>query len=260
MARTLSLLAFIAFFLFPSGDALAFDISGPQPPAPYGVFSTLSADSPRTGRSAVAFMYEKSGEPDFSRYSTQLAVAVTNTVEFGMNIPYVDNDATGIEDIAFHLKHRFFEEGMYGPSVAYLVTASLASNNEEYSTDGRGGLGIIASKRVGPVKAHLNLIYSKPWDSSLEDEIRFSAGIDFAASHDFRILAELLTRKSHFSDEVDHQEARVGYRFMHDERTFSTIGVGFGMSNKPPDFRIIASVSLIFPRSVKGIKKIYEEE
>lgn len=259
MKKALLYLAFFSPFVFSAGYCAAFDLSGPQPPAPFGIFSTMSADSPKKGSSAVAFSFEQSGEPDFYRYSSQLAVAVTGNVELGMNIPYVDDETTGLEDISFTLKHRFFEEGMYGPSIAYLLIASTASNTEELSTEGGAGAGLIASKRIGPVKGHINLIYRTPWDSSLEDEIRFSAGIDFAASHDFRILAELYTRKGHFSDKVDQREARLGYRFLYGERVFSTIGVAFGLNNKPPDYRIMASISLIFPRGQKTIKRIYEE-
>lgn len=254
--------AFLPALLFPvlltAGSCPAVELSGPQPPAPYGVFSTLSADSPEGGRSAVAFTFERAGDPDFSRYSSQLALGITDNLELGMNIPYVDNAENGLEDIAFTLKHRFFEEGMYGPSVAYLLTATLSSNNEFLSTDGSIGAGLVASKRLGPFKGHLNLLYSIPWDDDLDDEARFSGGVEFAASHDFRLLTELLLRKSNFSDDVDHKELRVGYRFLYKNEVFSTIGVGIGLDDREPAYRVMASVSLIFPRKVKYIERTFE--
>lgn len=253
--------AFFLLFLpllFAVRLSQAAELSGPQPPAPFGVFSTLSAESPEEGRSAVAFTFDQAGDPDFSRFSSQLALGVTESLELGMNIAYVDNGENGLEDIAFHIKHRFFEEGMYGPSLAYLITAT-ASSNSELSTDGSIGLGAVASKRVGPARGYLNLIYSHPWEDDLKDEIRFSTGLDFAASHDFRLLGELLIKKSYFSDEVDHRELRVGYRFLYGNELYSTIGVGVGLDDEEPAYRIIASVSLIFPRKVRYIERTTEE-
>lgn len=260
MKKSVFLLGCLLPVLFAAGLCGATEISGPQPPAPFGVFSTFSADSPEGGRSAVAFTFERAGDPDFSRYSSQLALGVTDNLELGMNIPYVDNGENGLEDIAFTLKHRFFQEGMYGPSVAYILTAALSSSNDELSTDGNIGGGLVTSKRLGPFKAHLNLFYLAPWDDDLKDEVRFSGGMEFAASHDFKLLSEVLLKKSNFSDDLDHKELRVGYRFLYKDEVFSTIGVGIGLDDKEPAFRIIASISLIFPRKVKYIERTYDEE
>ncbi len=52
----------------------------------------------------------------------------------------------------------------------------------------------------------------KPGKGRLEDEVSFLAGLDFAAAHNFKLLAELYCRKSHFSNKVDTIEGRVGYR------------------------------------------------
>jgi hypothetical protein len=244
-----------------SGSALAADLSGNQPPAPYSVFSTYSADSPPKGRSVVALSVEKAGKPDYWRYSSQMALGITNSIEFGLNLPYVDNGVSGVEDIAVTLKHRFFDEGRYGPSVAYLLTGSFASRNDDLSTKGRGGGGIIFSKRIGPVKAHLNGFYTVPWDKDLEDEIRVSGGLDFSASHDFKILAEFYAVKSHFSkDKVDQREARVGYRFIHNRDVFYTIGIGIGLEDEAPEYRLMASLSLMFPRTSAPPQRIYQEE
>jgi len=255
------ILAFISTWAILAGTCLAADLSGHQPASPYSVFSTYSADSPSKGRSVVALSIEKAGSPDYWRYSSQMAMAITNSIEFGLNIPYVDNGVSGLEDIAITLKHRFFDEGRYGPSVAYLLTGSFASRNDTLSTKGRGGGGLIFSKRLGPVKGHLNGFYTVPWDKDLEDEIRVSAGLDFAASHDFKILAELYAVKSHYSKEkVDQREARIGYRFIHNRDLFYTIGVGVGLEEEAPEYRIMASLSILFPRSARPPRRVFEEE
>lgn len=258
MKKYLLLAVFFFANFIMAGYCQGADLSGLQPPAPYGVFSTMSASSPPRGKAAFALAVERSGEPNFWRFATNLAYGITNSVEFSASIPYVDNSDSGLEDIAFGVKHRFFDEGKYGPSIAYLFTFSVASGVSERSTGGRAGGGIIVSKRVGPVNGHLNLFYALPFDSALKDELRFSAGIDFSASHDFQILGELYGRSSHFSDELDELEARFGYRFAIRELTFTTIGVGFDIKDRSPEYRIIASLTWIFPREKKTINRIYE--
>lgn len=251
----------LPFFLVIMSDYCeGFDLSGLQPPAPYGVFSTISANTPERGRAAVAFSVEKSGKPDFFRLSSQFAFGVTDNVEVGMNIPYFENSEEGLEDIAFGLKHRFFNEGRHGPSLAYIVTGSVDSGTEGLGTGGRFGGGLAVSKRIGPVYGHANALWCRPFDSDFEDEIRLSAGIDFSAAHNFKILGELFGRKSHFSEEFDQLEARMGYRFTGRDYTLTTLGVGFGIKDRFPGYRLMASVSLLFPRQETAIKRVYEEE
>lgn len=245
--------------VFPSGYGEGFDLSGLQPPAPYGVFSTMSANTPGKGRAAVAFSAEKSGRPDFFRLSTHLAYGITDNIEFSVSIPYVEDSVGGLEDMAFGIKHRFFNEGRYGPSVAYVLTASANSGIDELSTDGRIGAGIAFSKRVGPVYGHANIFYARPGKSVLEDEVRLSAGLDFSAAHDFRILGEFYGRKSHYSKEIDQLDVRFGYRFLTRKNLFTTLGVGFGIKDRTPEYRLMASMTILFPRKDRPIRKVYEE-
>ena len=158
MKRIIAIISFLSLCSVPA-SSMAMDMSGYQPPAPFRVFSTASADTPEQMQSAVSFTFEKVGTPDFKRYSTQLAMGITNSIEFGINIPYVDDSVEeGIEDITFSIKHRFFDEGKYGPSAAYILTGAKSSNNEQYSTKGGYGGGLIASKRLGPMQVLLNVL------------------------------------------------------------------------------------------------------
>ncbi|MEW6002410.1 MAG: hypothetical protein AB1638_07175 [Nitrospirota bacterium] len=255
---------FLCILLFSFCKAsYGFDISGLQPIAPYGVFSTFSADSLLKGKIAVSPGAEISKEPDFYRFLLKTAYGITNNIELEMTVPYIYNWANsvdGFEDVAFGLKHRFFEEGKYGPSIAYMLNASLPSGRDDFSTDGRFGAGLILSKRVGPVNGHVNLFYEKPGTGKLEDEISFVTGLDFAAAHNFKILAELLCKKSHFSKEIDQVEGRIGYRIKTTDIIYTTVGAGFDFKKRNPEYRIIFSISFVPPPKKKKIKKIYEEE
>lgn len=256
MKRLLFIISLLPILAF-AGNAMALDMSGYQPPAPFGVFSTASAETPEPMQSAVSFTFEKVGEPDFKRYSTQLAMGITRSIEFGVNIPYVDDSVEqGIEDITFSIKHRFFEEGNYGPSAAYILTGAKSSNNEQYSTDGGYGGGLIASKRIGPLQVHANVLYTDPNQEGLLNDIRGSLGFVFAADHNFNLLAELFARKSYYSRSLDQAEARIGYRFLYANRVYSTLGVALGIDDKGPDYRILLSISLLFPKKKISVEAL----
>ncbi|GAB4389666.1 MAG: hypothetical protein Kow0025_16450 [Thermodesulfovibrionales bacterium] len=258
MKRYLFSLAFLLASLGMAGYGLGMDLSGLQPPAPYGVFSTLSADSPPKGQAAIALRAERSIEPEFWRFSPNIAYGLTDNIELSASFPYLENSDSGIEDIAFGFKHRFFDEGRYGPSIAYIIMATLGSGGEGQTTGGSVGGGIALSKRVGPANGHLNLLYSMPGNDDLENAFRFSGGIVFSAAHDFQILAELFGMKSHFSEEVDQLEARLGYRFIAAEDIYTTVGIGMDLKDRAPEYRFMLSVSLTLPRKEKAIERIYE--
>lgn len=251
--------ALMASFLCVPTVAHAAEMIGYQPPAPFGVFSTASAESPEPMQSAVAFTFEKVGDPDFIRYSSQLAMGITRSMEFGINLPYYEDDAEeGMEDITFSFKHRFFDEGKYGPSAAYILTATKSSNNENLSTKGGYGGGLIASKRLGPVQVLMNVIYTAPKEETLEDDIRGSLGFQFAADHNFSLLAEILARKTYYSRSVDQTEGRIGYRFMYGNRIYSTLAVGMGFDDKGADYRVMLSISLLFPKKKVSFENMDE--
>src|SRR5512139_1262666 len=142
---------FILLLLTLSEKIYAFDISGLQPLAPHGVFSTFSAESLEKNKSSIEISAERSKESDFYRFSLKAAYGLSDKLEFNLTVPYVYHylDAKdGLEDVAAGFKYRFYDEGKYGPSMALLLNASIPSGDDEISTDGRTGAGIIISKRV----------------------------------------------------------------------------------------------------------------
>lgn len=248
--------------VLPTQYAFGFDVKGIQPLAPYGVFSTFSAESLKQGRSGISFGFERSRHTDFYRFTNQFAHGITDNIEIDITIPYIlnwDDSIDGFEDISIGLKHRFFEEGKYGPSMAYIIATSFHTGREEFSTEGSIGGGLIVSKRVGPVTGHANLLYFRPGSGKFTDDITFSAGLDFSASHSFKILGEIYGKKS-YAGKVDHLELRFGYRLLTAENLFTTLGAGFDVKNRTPEYRLMLSVSYLFPGEGKKIKKIFEQE
>lgn len=255
-------LLILLVFLTPH-KSYSFDISGLQPTAPNGVFSTFSAESLAKSRSAFEMAFERSNQPNFYRFSLRGAYGISDSLEFNFNVPYVyrfEDSQDGFEDISIGFKHRFYDEGKYGPSLAYLVNASINNGRDVFTTNGRFGLGFIISKRVGPFKGHFNLFFERPGTGRLKDEISILGGIEFAAAHNFTVLGELFTKKSHFSNEYDQVEARLGYRLKTTDYIYTTLGAGLDLKRRSPELRVLFSVSFMSPQKKKEIEKIYEKE
>ncbi|MGB9714886.1 MAG: hypothetical protein ACPL1G_00510 [Thermodesulfovibrionales bacterium] len=258
-----NLLPFILIFFSISTNVNAFDLTGLQPVAPYGVFSTFSAESLPKGKAAFSTDAEILLDPDYYRFLIKSAYGITDNLEIDITVPYVHkwtDTIDGFEDSAIGLKHRILDEDSFGLSVAYILNASIPSGRDEFSTDGRFGGGIIFTKRLGPVKGHVNFFYEIPGKGSFDEELIFGAGLDFSASHNVKILAELYSKKSHYSEKFDSLEGRFGYRIKATDILYTTLGAGFNFKDNGPDFRIIFSLTFLYPYEKRVIKKIYEEE
>jgi len=264
MRKNLLLLFLASFAFVHSAYCLDtnYDVLGVQPVAPYGIFSTFSTDSLKQGKVAIALGAGKAVDTDYWRFTGQIGYGITDRLEFDVTVPYVlawQDSVDGFQDIPLSLKYRFLDEGKYGPSIALLVGGSLHTGRSEFSTAGSIGGGIIVSKRIGPVTGHANLLYFRPGSGPLTEEITLAAGLDFAASNNFKIMTELYGQKS-YSGSWNRLELRLGYRFITAENLYTTVGAGTDLANGNPAFRLFLSFSYLFPQERKDIKKIYEQE
>lgn len=259
------IIAFSALNL--SGVSFAFDSYGLQPLAPNGIFSTFSTESLPEKAFSIEVATERSREPNYYRFSLKGAYGITDRIEFSAAVPYVYNfngGYDGFEDISFGVKHRFYDEGKHGPSLAYLINASFSTGRDEITSNGGYAAGIVVSKRVGPFKGHFNLFYERPGTSRLDEDLLLSAGIELSAAHNFALLSELTTKKKlHNADETGkykQMEARFGVRIKTTDSIYTTLGAGFDIENRTPEYRLMLSVTFLTPHEKKKIKKIYEEE
>lgn len=264
MKRTVFfLLLFLFLFLSLTERLFAFDFSRLQPLAPDGVFSTFSAESLPKNKTSVEIAAEKSAEPNFYRYSLKAAYGLNDNMEINLTIPYVygySDEIKGLEDIALGFKHRFYDEEKYGPSLAYMLTASVPSGADALTSDGSLGAGLIVSKRVGPFSGHVNLFYERPGKASLNDEIILMGGLEFSAAHNFKILSEIIVKKNHEIHKDNQIEGRFGCRLKTTDYIYTTLGVGLDMKARSPEYRLFLSVNFTTPKENKRIKKIIEEE
>jgi hypothetical protein len=250
-----------ALLLYCSSHAHAFDVKGLQPLPPYGVFSTFSAESLKQNKVGFALGIERSGSPNFYRTNFNFAYGLHDRVEFNMSLPYVSgwNNIDGFEDMNFGIKHRLVDETLYSPAFAYMLMVSTPTGRDGLSTDGRVGVGLLLTKKVGPFRGHVNVIYSNPMDSALKDEYSVNLGAELAIAHDSSVLVEVVGRKNYFKNKIDLLEWRMGYRVATTDNIFTTIGAGFDIKDRSPDYRLMFSISIVLPKEREKIKKIYEE-
>ncbi len=253
----------LVIFLLLSCPAFAydgFDIKGLQPLPPFGVFSTFSTESLKRNQFGIGIGIEKSSEPSFNRSYLQLAYGLHDKFELNLTIPYVSNfyDTSGFEDFSFGIKHRLRGESRYLPSFAYILMVSANSGKNEFSTEGGLGWGLILTKKIGPFKGHLNFLHTKPGSSRFKDQYILTIGSELAVTHNSKILAEIAGRKNFVKNKLDLLEWRLGYRVATTDNIFTTIGAGFDIKNRTPDYRLMLLISIILPKEEKTIQRVYE--
>lgn len=251
-------LVIFSIIFFATSAHASFDIKGLQPLAPFGVFSTFSAESLRQNEIGIGLSFEKSAEPTINRTFLQLAYGLHNKFELNFTLPYVFSSKSypsGFEDFTIGVKHRLISESKYSPALAYIVMASAHSGKRELSTEGGIGAGIILTKKVGPFKGHLNLLYNKPEESGLKDQYLMNIGSELAVTHSSKILFEVTGRKNYFRNKLDLLEWRLGYRVKTADYIYTSIGAGFDIKNRTPDYRLLFSISVILPKEKKIIKE-----
>lgn len=257
-----NLLLFLFVPLISAGQSYAFDIKGLQPLAPYGVYSTFSAESLKESTSGIAIGIERSNQPNYNRFIAQFAYGIKDNIEIDLTIPYItdwNGSADNLEDVSLGLKHRVIDEDRYGPAIAYILNISFPTGKKDLTTEGSFGGGLIISKKVGPVYGHVNLLYSRPGTNRFKDDVTIAAGIDFSASNNFKILSELYGKKG-YSGRLDNIEWRFGYRLQTTENIYTTVGAGIDIKNSSPEYRLMLSLTYLFRHEAANIKRIYERE
>ncbi|MCX8033959.1 MAG: hypothetical protein N3A00_01405 [Thermodesulfovibrio sp.] len=260
----ITLRIFLVLFVFLSLPCHAFDRKGFSPTSPFSVFSTFLADSPKQNQLAIDLGFDISREPDVKRINLNLSYGLTDKIEIIAGLPYVFKysnafDERGFEDINFGFKHRFIDETVYLPAVAYLVYVSGEIGNEKFSSEGGLGGGIIISKKIGPVKTHGNIIYFRPNREVLKETWNLNFGTELLISHNSKILFEIIGRKAIDRNKIDLLEWRLGYRIRITDFSYSTVGMGFDIKDRNPDMRFMFSISFVLPKEKSKIKKIVED-
>ncbi|MBN2653757.1 MAG: hypothetical protein JXR79_01395 [Nitrospirae bacterium] len=245
-----------------ANTADCYEVKGLQPLAPYGVFSTFSAETLNHKKFNLGMNLEKIQDPNFYRASIQFAYGLTKNIEFSAALPIVLNwqeSTDGTEDLAFGIKHKIYNGSSVLPAVSYLIAVSGYSGKDNFTTEGRIGGGLILTKKIGPFKGHMNFFYFKPGKSELHEEYSLNIGTELAVSNRSVILAEVIGKKEFDKNKINMLEWRLGYRTRTADNIYTTIGAGFDIKNRTPDLRIMFSVNFILPIDKVRIERVVEE-
>jgi peptidoglycan-associated lipoprotein len=266
-----------------------------QPIGTTGVFSVFSAKTLKKGQIAVGIAldfaegigpYDDDHHPDQKTLALQLGYGLTERFDIGLDLPftwwYPDTFAwkgervgfheQGLDDLSIGLRYRLLDEKEAAPGIAILGAATFPTGDENkgLSTGGTDyDAKLILSKRIGPVNSHFNIGYSWPGTQKydLEEGITYGVGIDFSASSQVQLLAELIGNKNRFTQGLnpeahnDPLEWKLGLRFISDTGIIATLGTGFGcLSPATPDYRIIAGLTYTYPPEARRVIKVKEPE
>lgn len=255
---------FSIFILILASTGHAFDRKGFSPTAPFSVISTFSAESPKQNQVAIDLGFEITNDPDIKRLNLNVSYGLTDKVEVIANLPYNFSyhdslNGNGAEDINFGFKHRIIDETTYLPAFAYMLYVSGDFGNEEFSTQGGLGGGFIITKKIGPVKAHGNLIYFRPNKEGLKEAWNLNLGSELKVSYNSSILFEIIGRKAIDKNKIDLVEWRLGYRVKVTDFSYTTVSAGFDIKNRNPDVRFMFGISLLLPAQKHRLQRIVED-
>ncbi len=264
MKRLIVFIFFFSFLIFTC-QAQAFDRKGFSPTAPFSVISTFSADSPKQNQVAIDMGFEFTSDPDIKRLNLNVSYGLTDKVEIITNLPYnlsYHNSLTdnGAEDLNFGFKHRIIDETTYLPAFAYMLYVSGDIGKEAFSTEGGIGGGLIVTKKLGPVKAHGNLIYFRPEKEGLKETWNINFGSELNVGYNSKILLEIIGRKAIDKNKIDLVEWRLGYRVKITDFSYTTVATGFDIKNRTPDIRFMFGVSIILPGEKRKLKIVEDSD
>lgn len=237
-----------AFIVLLSLPAYCFELKGLQPVQPHGGFSGFSASTSGKGVFSAGIDLEKSIDVGYFRTTAKVGYGITSAMDLLLSFPYIfdwEESLDGAEDFNIGIKQNFFRENKYGPSVAYLLKVALDTGRREFTSEGSAGAGLIISKKLGPFNAHLNFIYTEPFDGDFDEKIEFIFSVALRASHDFDIIAELYAVDTFFNNEFDSFEGRLGYRIKTADNIYTVLGAGHDFKNADPQFRLLVSFNFV---------------
>jgi len=292
----LLILVFISFVGL-EGTSLAVPLAQPRSYPPIGntgVFSVFSAKTLKKGQVAIGLAldlaegigpYDDDHHPDQKSLAFQLGYGLTERFDIGLDLPftwwYPDREEygqtrtgfheQGLDDLGIGLRYRLLDEKESAPAIALMAAGTFPTGDVDKGLSS-GGLDldtkVILSKRLGPVNTHLNLGYF--WPSTKEFDLKsgptYGAGMDFSASSQVLLLAELVGNRNIFPEglhpktDKDPLEAKAGLRFISDTGFIANFGIGVGLTDATPGYRVLAGITYTYPPEARKVIKVKEPE
>ncbi len=158
---------------------------------------------------------------------------------------------SGFGDTEIKLKYRPLDEKDWRPAIAVLGNVKLptASQSKGLGT-GRTDFSLIAiatktlSKRV---VLHLNLGYTFVGERGTNNELIYSAAVQFILSNEWALVGEIIGVNNFNGRHGDDPlSGLIGTYYLITDKTIWDAGVEIGMNKAGPDFRITTGLTLLF--------------
>lgn len=222
--------------------------------------STDDAGTVEPGHLEVELGWEYANQPNDDTENS-IAIALTTGVvwdrlDFGIEIPYLflnpddGADEDGFGDMEARLKLRFLDETDSFPAMATTVGIKTTTGDKDKGL-GSGEIDVpinlIATKGFDRLTLHANLGYNiigEPEGEDVSNTVGYGVAGEFAVTEIFCVVGEVVGEiQTEDTDSDNPAEILIGATY---ELPFGTVldgGVGFGLTDGSPDYKITAGLT-----------------
>jgi outer membrane protein OmpA-like peptidoglycan-associated protein len=242
-----------SFLLLTSGAAIA----TPTQYGESGLISVPTTEVTERGifQPAIWLNYSRNDGESFTLLPISLSMGISDSWEISGSYPNVllnnqnDGSMRGFENIG--IKYRFI--GDAGSNFKAALSAFLrqtVSDNEDLNGLRDLGTRLIFSYRLTNAEVHLNVGYLKvdsPSGESWDNKTLFGGAVEFPVSDRLRPFVEVDGNTNEVDLDTGKEEDRIeltpGVQFYLLPYLSITGGVGFGLTDAGPDYRVIAGIT-----------------
>ena len=211
-----------------------------------------------TAAFGAAYVNEANGNDVFD-FPIDLGFGVRENFEITINIPFsylnpeTGPEVAGFSDISLRPEFNFLEETESFPALS-LAAVFKFDNGDEDRGLGSGevdySLALQASKQFSPVVLHFNLGYTftgEPRGVNLDDVVFYNFGAGYTVSDSLSLVGEIIGQtNSDPAGDDDLWEWLGGFIYQPDEGYALDMGLGTGLTDSSPDFRLTAGLTHFF--------------
>lgn len=206
----------------------------------------------------IGYEYVKQADKEHG-LSFVLKYGLIKDLDLGIELPYkfIDfgggDDVEGIGDIIFTIKYLFWDESSNLPALALTFTIKTETGNKDKGL-GSGevdyGLNGIITKEINKFVTHLNFGYifvGDPEDEDLDDIFSYSVALEYPINERLNIVGEI-TGETAFEGSFNDNplNGMIGLNYVLNRIVSYDFGVGFGICDASPDYRIITGLTFGF--------------
>jgi len=209
---------------------------------------------------ALGVVFTKENNDDAETDLTiDLGYGITDRLEVTVNIPIAftnPKDAStenGLSDISIRPEFLFITEGESRPAVSFATTFKTESGNKDKGL-GSGetdySLSLQFSKDFSPFAYHFNMGFTFVGEApgeNLDDVLFYNLAIEYNVNDQLDLMGELIGEtNSDPSSDDEPFEFLLGFIYSPSDKIALDFGIGAGLTDASPDFRITSGLTYGF--------------